>query len=239
MSLSITLSRKQNNNKQRSSYKLLFLVTFLALVGFQSVNAQRSAVVTTKVRKEVTKTVVDATNEVKTAVSGKESRASKKKLNTTAEITNEAEKAKIAADIAALEVKTAAAKTSTAVLAIESAETYLGTRYRYAGSTRSGIDCSGLMLRAFEEAGIDVPRTSRELATTATRISKEDAKPGDLVFFATRGRGVSHVGLVTTVEDGVIEFIHSSSSQGVIKSKLTESYWARTFLNVGRLDETK
>lgn len=121
--------------------------------------------------------------------------------------------------------------------AIQVAETFLGVRYRYAGNSYAGVDCSGLMNLVFKELGKSIPRTSGGIMTITDPVLKDHVMPGDLVFFATgRNRSrVSHVGMVTRVLSGDLEFIHSSTSQGVIKSKLSEQYWTRAFLRAGRL----
>ena len=82
-----------------------------------------------------------------------------------------------------------------------------------------------------------MPRTSAEMAKTGKRILKKDAQAGDLIFFKTNGSYVSHVGIVTENKDGVIKFIHSSTSRGVVYSSTSESYYARTFVGVNRILE--
>jgi cell wall-associated NlpC family hydrolase len=67
------------------------------------------------------------------------------------------------------------------------------------------------------------------------RLSKGEINKGDLVFFVTRGRSISHVGLVTEVSNGDVKFIHSSTSQGVIVSSLSEDYWAKRFTHASRV----
>jgi len=118
---------------------------------------------------------------------------------------------------------------------LRAAYKYKGTRYRMGGMSASGIDCSGLMVCSFRELDISLPRTSSEQARVGRRLSKGEINKGDLVFFATRGRSVSHVGLVTEVSNGEVKFIHSSSSQGVIVSSLSEDYWARRYLHASRV----
>lgn|SRR5690606_2512942 len=120
---------------------------------------------------------------------------------------------------------------------LSEAETYLGTPYRFGGTSRSGIDCSAFVQRVFEIFDYQLPRVSSAQAKEGTAISKEELRAGDLVFFATTGRGhVSHVGIVHSVrEDGEVEFIHASSSQGVTVTPLSDSYWAKRFLYAKRI----
>ncbi|MBF0597867.1 C40 family peptidase [Faecalibacter rhinopitheci] len=120
---------------------------------------------------------------------------------------------------------------------LKEAETYIGTPYRYGGTTRRGIDCSAFVRSVFESFNMNLPRVSADQAKEGQRISTEEAREGDLVFFATRGGGrVSHVGIVHgRDENGVLKFIHSSTSQGVMVSSLNDSYWGRKFLYAKRV----
>ena len=72
---------------------------------------------------------------------------------------------------------------------LKEAETYIGTPYRYGGTTRSGIDCSAFVRNVFETFNKNLPRVSADQAREGFTVSTDEAKEGDLVFFATRGRG--------------------------------------------------
>lgn len=117
---------------------------------------------------------------------------------------------------------------------ISTAESFLGTPYRYAGLNKSGIDCSGLVYMSFRESlDITIPRTSVNIYNWTEKISTNDLQPGDLVFFITTGRNISHLGIYT----GGGRFIHSASEgpqTGVIYSSLDESYWKRAYHGAGR-----
>ncbi|TDM00564.1 MAG: hydrolase Nlp/P60 [Flavobacteriaceae bacterium] len=113
---------------------------------------------------------------------------------------------------------------------IEEAKTWLGVRYVYGGTTRGGIDCSAFTQNVFSTINVSLPRVSSLQAQQGYKVSKTELQKGDLVFFSTSGRGVSHVGIVTEVTDGVASFIHASSSHGVMISKLTDSYWSARYL---------
>ena len=117
---------------------------------------------------------------------------------------------------------------------VKQVDEWLGTRYRLGGSTKSGIDCSALMQTLFTSIyGISLPRTAREQFQVSTRISREDIKEGDLIFFNTTG-GVSHVGLY--IQNN--KFVHASSTGGVTISDLDEDYWSRKFIGVRRVEES-
>lgn len=108
-----------------------------------------------------------------------------------------------------------------------------GTRYRLGGNSKSGIDCSGFMQVTFKELfGIDLPRTTTEQAKAGERISKDELRTGDLVFFKTgRGPNGKHVGVY--VKNG--QFLHASTKGGVIYSDLESPYWSKAFWQARRL----
>lgn len=111
---------------------------------------------------------------------------------------------------------------------LSEANSYLGTRYKMGGMTRSGIDCSAFVLSVFNQAaGIQLPRVAAAQANEGERVERSQLEKGDLLFFHTKGRRVSHVGIVHEVTpEGEIKFIHASSSKGVTVSSLNERYWA-------------
>lgn len=95
---------------------------------------------------------------------------------------------------------------------LERAFELIGTPYRFGGTTAKGFDCSGFVGYLFrEEAGIKLPRSTRELIDMdVPLVSKDELQPGDLLFFNNRGRGrVSHAGIY--IGDG--QFIHSATSR--------------------------
>ena len=102
--------------------------------------------------------------------------------------------------------------------------------------TKNGIDCSALMLKAYDNIDFDLPRTSFAQSKIGKKIKKTKALPGDLVFFKTSRRNrVTHVGLITENNNGEIKFIHASSSKGVIESSLEENYYKKTYVKIKRI----
>lgn len=106
-----------------------------------------------------------------------------------------------------------------------------GTKYRYGGATKKGIDCSaysGTLLHTVY--GYVAARTARDQYEACEKIGKEDLKEGDLVFFNTR-RGVSHVGVY--LRNGF--FTHASTGAGVTISNLDEAYYSKRYVGAGRV----
>jgi len=120
---------------------------------------------------------------------------------------------------------------------LSEAETYLGVPYRFGGTTRNGIDCSAFVQSVFQLFDFELPRVSTAQAQEGHEVAKDELRAGDLVFFATHGRGhVSHVGIVHNVsDDGEVEFIHASTSQGVTVTPLSTPYWSKRFLYAKRI----
>ena len=120
---------------------------------------------------------------------------------------------------------------------INYAKTFEGTRYKYGGTTKRGMDCSGLVVTAFKKEDILLPRTTADLSKRGDWIDVKEVKEGDLLFFATKknSRKINHVGIVTKSRPGHVEFIHSTTSRGVITSNLAEKYWYLAYVQARRL----
>ena len=120
---------------------------------------------------------------------------------------------------------------------VKFAKKFEGTRYKYGGTTKRGMDCSGLIYTSFKEHDITLPRTTSGLKSTGSWIDVKEVNVGDLLFFATKKntRKVNHVGIVTSVRTGNIDFIHASSSKGVMISSLAEKYWYFAFVQARRV----
>ncbi len=106
-----------------------------------------------------------------------------------------------------------------------------GTPYRYGGSSRRGVDCSGFVQQTFQQRfAATVPRTTQALAGAGRKIQRKQLQAGDLVFFRT-GIKSRHVGIY--VAEG--KFVHASESAGVTLSSLMSGYWGPRFWQARRL----
>ncbi len=114
---------------------------------------------------------------------------------------------------------------------IREVSSWMGVPYRYGGNTRTGADCSGFVWSVYRKVyGISLPRTTTEMARQTRRIRLRNLQEGDLVFFSSRRRKPAHVGIYL----GNDQFIHASTSRGVMVSGLDESYYRRRFVGGGR-----
>lgn len=117
---------------------------------------------------------------------------------------------------------------------LENVDEWYGVHYRTGGNTKTGVDCSGLTVAVYAAVyGIALPRVSRDQYRISRKISTTELQEGDLVFFNTRGSGVSHVGVYL----GNNKFIHASVSRGVMVSGLFEPYYLQRFIGAGRIDQ--
>lgn len=100
-----------------------------------------------------------------------------------------------------------------------------GVRYRMGGNTRRGIDCSAFVQRTFhEQFGIDLPRSTAGQKYSGTHVAKNRLKAGDLVLFRSGSNG-RHIGIYL----GDKRFVHASTSNGVMISKIDDTYWKNRY----------
>jgi lipoprotein Spr len=118
-------------------------------------------------------------------------------------------------------------------LYVESAK-WIAVPYRAGGTTKRGVDCSGLSMAIYSNVyRRSLPHSSSEQYTLCRRVPKRRLKEGDLVFFSTDGRrkSVNHVGVY--LKNG--SFVHASTSFGVMVSKLSEKYYSDNWVYGGRM----
>jgi lipoprotein Spr len=108
---------------------------------------------------------------------------------------------------------------------------WIGTPYRFGGSSKKGIDCSAFTKELYSEVfNLDIKRNSRDIFSMVSPVSKDELKEGDLVFFKIHSRRISHIGIYL----GNNRFAHASS-KGVSISSLDDAYYSRYFYKGGRL----
>ncbi|MBU0657047.1 MAG: C40 family peptidase [Gammaproteobacteria bacterium] len=108
-----------------------------------------------------------------------------------------------------------------------------GKMYRWGGeSPKTGFDCSGLTQYAFGQgAGVGIPRTAAAQYNAAVKVPRQQATKGDLVFFNTSGRRVSHVGIYLGNE----KFVHAPRTGKAITTDKLAGYWERKLIGFGRI----
>lgn len=110
---------------------------------------------------------------------------------------------------------------------------FYGAPYKWGGETPRGTDCSGMVKTIYRNAlNIDLPHNAQAIYKESKKIFKIDLQFGDLVFFSSSGRRVTHMGIY--IDKGF--FVHASSSRGVILSKLSEKYYKKQFVGAGRIE---
>jgi lipoprotein Spr len=111
---------------------------------------------------------------------------------------------------------------------------WIGTPYRFGGSSRKGIDCSAFTKELYSQVfNMDIERSSRDIFSMVSPVRKDDLQEGDLVFFKIHSRRISHVGIYL----GNNRFAHASS-RGVAISSLDDAYYKRYFYRGGRMLES-
>lgn len=115
---------------------------------------------------------------------------------------------------------------------IAKARTYWGIPH--ASRSKSGLDCSGLMMRSYASIGVKLERTSRSQVHMGAEIPKHKLRKGDLIFFKVRGR-IGHVGMVVSNPGEPVRFIHTSASQGVKEDTLDKKFWANCYVTGRRI----
>jgi len=113
---------------------------------------------------------------------------------------------------------------------INEAKQWIGTPYKYGGESKNGADCSGFVMTVFQNAGVDLPRTSQQQFNYVQLINKHERQAGDLVFFKKNNK-IFHVGIYL----GDNYMIHASSSKGVIIQSIDDNYFDDKYAGSGRI----
>ena len=124
---------------------------------------------------------------------------------------------------------------------IDYATQYLGRPYRHGSQGPKSFDCSGFTRYVFKEYGIELSPSSRTQYTQGEKISLDEVRPGDLLFFGGRagGKTVGHVALAVDVdENGTITFIHAATSGGIRYDTYPDGgYYSKRYIGARRVIE--
>jgi cell wall-associated NlpC family hydrolase len=136
-----------------------------------------------------------------------------------------------------------AASTTTSVTAnqiIATGKKYMGVHYKHGGHTKAGFDCQGLMKFIFGQYGIHLPSGARKQSTVGTYVSRDQLKPGDLVFFSTVAtmkysassiKRIGHVGVYI----GNGQVLHTYGKPGVTITNLNSKWWSKHYVTARRV----
>jgi LysM repeat protein len=118
-------------------------------------------------------------------------------------------------------------------LFVRVAKGFLGAPYRMGGSSVRGLDCSAFVKKIYEFFDVSLPRTAKEQARVGMRVSRDELKEGDLVFFNTRRRAYGHVGIYI----GNNEFVHAAAGRArmVRIDTLDKPYYNKRFVKAVRI----
>lgn len=117
---------------------------------------------------------------------------------------------------------------------IDFSKKYIGSPYKYGGTSSNGFDCSGFVYFLFNSYDIKIPRIPTEMAKISDKIEYKNIRPGDLVYFKgsnINSMDIGHVALVTEITDKGFKMIHSTSSKGVLINDIEQyDYWKTRYL---------
>lgn len=117
---------------------------------------------------------------------------------------------------------------------VRTAYAYRGVPYHYGGTSGNGFDCSGFTSYVYHKKGVNLPHSAADQFTHGKRVSSGQLKAGDLVFFHTTRRGISHVGIYA----GEGKFVHASSGGGRVRvDSLNSGYYQKRLVGARRLKD--
>ena len=104
-------------------------------------------------------------------------------------------------------------------------------QHRMGGISKKGIDCSGLVYQTYRaKLGFNMPRSTEHQSKVGRSVQQNQLRAGDMVFFKT-GIFSRHVGMY--IDKG--NFLHVSSSKGVMISSLENPYWTSAYWKARRI----
>lgn len=120
------------------------------------------------------------------------------------------------------------------------AKKFIGARYRHGSKGPKSFDCSGFTSYVFKEFGYKLSPSSRTQYMQGVGVSRDEVRPGDLLFFSGRraGKNVGHVGMVIDVSDDnkSIRFIHATIGGGVkIDTYPDGGYYSKRYIGARRV----
>ena len=118
------------------------------------------------------------------------------------------------------------------------AQKHLNYPYKSTGSSIRGFDCSGFVRYCYKKLSISLPHSSAAQSNYGSEVDRDNAKPGDLIFFkgqSTKTSRIGHVGIITEVSPSSIKFIHSAFKGGIRYDMLHADYYKKRFVAIRRL----
>lgn len=126
-------------------------------------------------------------------------------------------------------------KTVSPTKIVSDAKKFLGVRYRFGGTTTKGIDCSAFVQKVHKKNGKKLPRTAhQQFKSKSMKVSKKNARKGDLIFFSDSRRRIGHVGIIIDPKKKLM--IHASSAaRKVVITSYDKKYYKRHYKGIRRV----